>query len=197
MTHTLPTPEPGRARLLFARHGATAPNLAGLRCGGDLDPPLAEAGRRQAIALGRTLAALAEPPDLIVTSDLMRTRETASIVRAAIGPIELRVLPELRERSLGRWNLQPIADTEAALAAGETPPGGESRQAFALRVAEAMDLVYPALMKRRVLLVGSKGVARVLRDMAGCATAAPMGNAQLIELNLPLATGRLPLESLA
>ena len=197
MTTQTSSATPAAARLLFARHGATAPNLAGLRCGGDLDPPLAEAGRRQAVELGRALAALPEPPDLIVTSDLLRTRETAAIVRAAIGPLELRVLAGLRERSLGRWNLQPIADTEAGLASGQTPPGGESGQAFAERIRDALDLVYPALMQRRVLMVGSKGVGRVLRELAGAAPAAPLGNAQLIELSLPLALTRPPLESLA
>ena len=32
--------------VLFVRHGSTAPNLAGLRCGGDLDSPLTELGLR-------------------------------------------------------------------------------------------------------------------------------------------------------
>lgn len=180
--HDLDEPlPPGHARLLFARHGATGPNLAGLRCGGDLDPPLAEEGRRQAMNLARIVAARAPDLDLIVCSDLVRTRETAAIVRAALGPIELRLMPGFRERRLGRWNLRPIADTEAAMAAGETPPGGESRAAFSRRIHEALQLLAPAL-DRRVLLVASKGVGRVLREIAGMPPSAPLRNAELLDL---------------
>lgn len=39
-------------QLLFVRHGATAPNEAELRCGGDLDVPLSELGRAQAREAG-------------------------------------------------------------------------------------------------------------------------------------------------
>lgn len=177
-----PFPLPGPARLLFARHGATAPNLSGLRCGGDLDPPLAEEGRRQAMRLARVIAARTTPVDLIVCSDLVRTRETAAIIRAAIGPVEMRLMPGFRERRLGRWNLKPIADTEAAMAAGETPPGGESRQVFADRIAGALRDLTPAL-QRRVLLVASKGVGRVLRELAGLPPSAPLRNAELLELS--------------
>jgi probable phosphoglycerate mutase len=171
----------GHSRLLFARHGATAPNLAGLRCGGDLDPPLADEGRRQAMNLARVVAARAPGLDLIVCSDLVRTRETAAIVRAALGPVEMRLMPGFRERRLGQWNLKPIADTEAAMAAGATPPGGESRAAFALRIDEALQQLAPAL-DRQVLLVASKGVGRVLREIAGLAPAAPLRNAELLAL---------------
>lgn len=180
--HELDEPlPPGHARLLFARHGATGPNLAGLRCGGDLDPPLADEGRRQAMNLARIVAARVPDLDLIVCSDLLRTRETAAIVRAALGPIELRLMPGFRERRLGQWNLRSIAETEAAMAAGETPPGGESRATFALRIHDALQLLAPAL-ERRVLLVASKGVGRVLREFAGLPPAAPLRNAELLDL---------------
>src|SRR5882672_9744403 len=66
--------------LRFVRHGATGPNLAGLRCGGDLDVPLAEAGREQALEIARHVAALDPPIGLIVTSDLRRTRATAACI---------------------------------------------------------------------------------------------------------------------
>ena len=184
--HDLDDPlPPGHARLLFARHGATAPNLAGLRCGGDLDPPLAEEGRRQAMNLARVVAARAPDLDLIVCSDLVRTRETAAIVRAALGPIEMRLMPGFRERRLGHWNLKPIHETEAAMSAGETPPGGESREAFALRIGQALQALAPAL-ERRVLLVASKGVGRVLREIAGLPPSAPLRNAELLDLHFAL-----------
>jgi broad specificity phosphatase PhoE len=196
MTTSNCEPTPRQACLLFARHGATAPNLAGLRCGGDLDPPLADEGRRQAMRLARRVASRPEPLDLIVSSDLVRARETAAIVRAALGPIEMRLVPGFRERRLGAWNLQTIADTEHALAAGDCPPGGESSAEFADRIRAALELVRPEL-HRRVLLVASKGVGRVLRQLAGLTPTVPMVNAELIELHFPETTARTALQDAA
>lgn len=194
MSIASPSLPAGAARLLFARHGATAPNLAGLRCGGDLDPPLVEEGRRQAIELARVVAAWPEPIDLILCSDLLRTRETAAIVRAALGPVELRVVPAFRERSLGGWNLQSIADTEAELAAGHTPPGGESSAAFRSRITQALAHIAPVL-DRQVLLVGSKGVGRVLRELAGLPSRRPLANAELLELRFERTSHNDPIVS--
>lgn len=174
-----------RSRLLIVRHGATAPNLAGLRCGGDIDPPLTDTGRRQFIDVARRLAARADRIDLIICSDLLRTRESAAILRNALGNVELRLVPEFRERRLGQWNLRSVAETEPMLAAGQTPPGGESRAAFARRVEAGLRQIAPAL-DRRVLLVASKGVGRVLRELAGEPLSTPMANAELLELSFEL-----------
>lgn len=170
--------------LLFARHGATTANLAGLRCGGDLDLPLADGGREQARALARCVAALRPRIGLIVTSDLQRTRETASIVAAALGGVEIRVLPGWNERRLGAWNLQPIAQTQAALTAGLTPPGGEAEAEFGARIRAALQALQP-LRADRPLLIGSKGVARVLGELAGLPDRLALGNTELVSLNLP------------
>jgi probable phosphoglycerate mutase len=177
---TAPT-QAGTRVLLFARHGATEPNLAGLRCGGDLDPPLVDAGRAQARQLAHTVSRLAHQPRLIVTSDLQRTRQTAAIVAAALAGVELRVITGFGERRLGEWNLQPITDTEQQLARGDTPPGGESNAAFEARIQAALAGLAPEL-HRRVLLVASKGVGRVLRQLAGLAPRAPLANGELLEL---------------
>ena len=170
--------------LLFARHGATAMNLAGQRCGGDIDPPLAAAGLEQALQLAGAVAALPSPPGLVVTSDLLRARHTAEIVCQALGGVQLVVLPALRERSLGFWNLEPIEDTESALARGDTPPCGEAADDFRLRIEGALDELQPWL-DRRVLVVASKGVGRVLQALAGAMARTPLGNAELLELALP------------
>lgn len=170
--------------LLFARHGATAMNLAGQRCGGDIDPPLAAAGLEQAIQLATAVAALAAPPSLVVTSDLLRARHTAEIVCQALGGVQLVVLPSLRERSLGFWNLEPIEDTETALARGDTPPCGESADDFRQRIEGALQALQP-LLHQRVLVVASKGVARVLHALTGAPARAPLVNAELVEMTLP------------
>lgn len=167
--HTLPPyfpTAPGEHSLSFVRHGATEPNLAGLRCGGDLDVPLTDAGRRQAADVGRRLAALGRPIGLIVSSDLQRTRETARIVAAALPGVEVVIEAGFGERHLGTWNLRPIADTEAELQSGITPPGGESNEHFFERIALALETLLPRLAQRP-LLVGSKGVARALGELLG------------------------------
>jgi 2,3-bisphosphoglycerate-dependent phosphoglycerate mutase len=153
--------------LMFVRHGATAPNLAGLRCGGDLDVPLSETGRDQARLAAEQMRAMGWPVGVIVSSDLQRTRETARIIKDAFPNVELIIAPGFAERHLGEWNLLPIAETEDALNAGATPPGGESRAEFFDRIAAAVDTLLPRLshLSEPPLLVGSKGVARVLGEL--------------------------------
>lgn len=163
-------PFPRGTVLHFVRHGATAANLVGLRCGGDLDLPLTDAGRHQAQRVGRTLLQWRQPPTHIVTSDLQRTRETATLIAGVIGATRalpsLVVEPAFGERRLGDWNLTPSADTEAAMRAGLVPPGGESNDAFHDRIVGALDRVRH-LLTGSVLVVGSKGVARVLGEISG------------------------------
>lgn len=189
-------PNPGECRLLLARHGATAPNLSGLRCGGDIDPPLSAVGREQALQLARRLAALDERPRLIITSDLRRTGETADILRHELALDEVHVDAGFRERRLGAWNLQPIAATEADMNAGVTPPGGESRAEFAARVESAL-LRVAGLLERRAILVASRGVARVLRERSGTRGAPALDNGELVELHLTLPSGIVVAASLA
>ena len=172
--------------LNFMRHGATAPNLAGLRCGGDLDAPLTEIGRRQAVQGALRMHELRLPLGLIVSSGLQRSRETAQIVSRVLQGVATLVIPEFAERALGEWNLRTLAETEAALVEGLTPPGGESRAEFFERIAGAVQALLPRLPERP-LLVGSKGVARVLRELTGQGGANrghQMGNCELAHFDL-------------
>jgi phosphohistidine phosphatase len=94
-------------QLLLVRHAEAAP--------GDPDAlrPLTPSGREQARALGRRLADEGIRADAVVTSPLLRARETAALVAAPLG-----VAPEPDER------LAPgatVADVRAAVAGrGET-----------------------------------------------------------------------------
>ncbi len=169
--------------LRYLRHGATAPNLARLRCGGDLDVPLHAQGREQAIETAQHLAHIDPPIGLIITSHLRRARETATIIAAALPGVPVEVVPAFAERRLGQWNLHRIDDTQPWLDARMTPPGGESDAEFVLRVGRAVQAVKPWL-PLRPLLVGSKGVARVLGQLVGLPTRLDLGNAQLAEFRL-------------
>jgi probable phosphoglycerate mutase len=85
-------------RLYLARHGETEWNAIG-RLQGHTDVPLNDRGRQQA----RDLAAVARSLGIasVITSDLMRARDTGTIIAAELGLAQPRVIPELRERRFG------------------------------------------------------------------------------------------------
>jgi probable phosphoglycerate mutase len=120
-------------RILLARHGETQWNVEGRYQGKTFDIPLSEAGRAQALALGRRLRGLAI--HRAVASPLLRARQTAELAlgdRAAM----LAFDPRLVELSHGEWEGRLAAEIQAEQpdlrrAWRETPhlvrlPGGES-----------------------------------------------------------------------
>jgi 2,3-bisphosphoglycerate-dependent phosphoglycerate mutase len=187
----------GSMSLLFLRHGATALNAAGLRCGGDVDLPLAELGQLQSVQAAQQLAALRPRIGVIVVSGLQRTRQTAEIVAGLMPGVEIVVEPAFNERRLGAWNRRSIAETQAELEAGVTPPGGESNSEFCRRIRGAVGQTLLPRLRDRPLLVASKGVARVLRELARLDAAAPMGNATIAEFDLSVLMHEQTLEHAA
>ena len=176
-------PPPASCPLVFVRHGATEPNLAGLRCGGDLDAPLTEVGRREAVRAAQRIRAQGLRIGVIVASDLQRTRETAAIIAREFEGIEIVIEPGFAERRLGAWNLLPIVDTEPWLVRGLVPPGGESDEAFSSRIAAAVHTLLPR-GAQRPLLVGSKGVARVLGKLLSAPERAGFANGEVAQFEL-------------
>jgi probable phosphoglycerate mutase len=90
-------------RLLIWRHGRTEWNATG-RFQGQLDTPLDDTGREQAVRAAPHLVAAGVPPEdaLVVSSDLSRAAETAATLTALLG-VPLRLDPRLREHGLGSW----------------------------------------------------------------------------------------------
>ena len=86
--------------LLLARHGQSDWN-AERRWQGHADRPLTERGRAQAGALAERLADI--DLDAVYSSDLRRTRDTATVVADAQG-LEVREDPRLREVDVGSWS---------------------------------------------------------------------------------------------
>jgi 2,3-bisphosphoglycerate-dependent phosphoglycerate mutase len=177
------SPLPPR-QMILVRHGATEPNLAGLRCGGDLDVPLTALGREQARQAALRIRELGLPVGVIVASHLQRTRETAAIIGEALGCTEVVIEPGFAERRLGEWNLCTVAQTEAELLAGVTPPGGESNAALFERIVQATRVHILPRLRQRPLLVGSKGVARALREMLGMPGDTGLANGELLCFDL-------------
>src|SRR3982750_2741454 len=120
--------------LYFVRHGVTEPNFRGYRCGGDLDLPMMDIGCDQSYLLAKQIERMNLRVGVIVTAGLIRTRQTAAIISGVLGNVPVEIDPLLNERRLGQWNNRSIAETENALAAGVTPPGGESEAEFTARV---------------------------------------------------------------
>jgi len=89
--------------LILTRHGVTDWNRE-LRFQGQVDVPLNATGHEQARRLARRLAEEAVVADHLVSSDLVRTRQTAAPVLGALLPqlhIDALTDPGLREQDFG------------------------------------------------------------------------------------------------
>ena len=174
--------KPSDSGFFFIRHGQTAANRDGIRSGGDSDTHLTDLGRSQARMAGAILHRLGATPGLIVTAPLSRTLETADLLNVRLRR-EIRVVPDLIERRLGEWNGLSVEATQPTLAAGETPPGGESNTLFQTRVLGAFrDLA--GLYPQWPLIVSSRGVARILMEHAGHEGTTSLPNGAILRVTL-------------
>jgi broad specificity phosphatase PhoE len=122
--------------IVFARHGQTAPNRDGLVLG-RTDPELTEEGHRQAARLATALAG--EPVTAIVTSPLLRARQTAEAVAVVCGGGPVIVDQRLVEIDWGTWEGRPagslaVADVDRWRSDDGTAPEGESLDSLSRRV---------------------------------------------------------------
>jgi broad specificity phosphatase PhoE len=171
----------------MARHGESIGNVAwraaeadGLDEAGvsmrDADVPLSATGRRQAVALGRRLAALpvAGRPTAVLSSPYVRAAETARIALAEIGGPPVRYDERLRDRETGvlypltRRGIEARFPEEAARKrlVGKfyyRPPGGESWADVALRLRGALSDVERDHPDGRVLVVAHDAVVVLTR----------------------------------
>ncbi len=134
-------------RIYLVRHGQTSWNSSG-RAQGHTDVPLDPEGLDQARKLGWAFEGV--PVDRVLTSDLVRSTETAEPLAKAVG-VRYEARSDLRERSFGEWEGQMFTDLawqirDRATAAGVStleirPPGGESF----MDVWQRLDPVYDLL----------------------------------------------------
>lgn len=173
-------------RMAIIRHGQTAYNQQEIRCGGDIDIDLTPHGEAQMIETGKTLAETLPEIDVIISSPLRRTLQSAAIIQRFL-PRPLFERPELVERRLGEWNGLSIKETEPWLRAKQTPPGGESDLDFTARALAFLDWLAPQPYKFP-LVVSSKGIARVLCKRLEGLDGMLLGNGEV--LTLPLSSFR-------
>lgn len=172
----------GTLRIYLARHGETDWNLEG-RLQGGTDTALNATGRKQAQELAVRLRGLAL--DVVYSSALRRSRETADIAR---GAVPLVSLPGLNERRLGKFEGQRLAYSTTGGTGGgratsdpitaeyerrakdpnDTLDGGESLLQFDARVAAAVKEIRARHRSGSLLIVGHGVTNRmILRALLG------------------------------
>jgi probable phosphoglycerate mutase len=179
-------------RVLLARHGQTAWNLAGRRQGRH-DSPLTAAGLAQAHLHAELLRDT--DIDLICTSPLGRARATAEIIAEAAG-VPVRVHHGLAEVHHGAYT--GLTGAEIAHRAPERArdkyhwrfPGGESYADADHRAAAALHAI--AADARRPLIVSHEMIGRMLvRNLLGEPPAAALARDQPHGVVYEVADGRL------
>jgi len=135
--------------LILVRHGRTAANAAGL-LQGRRDNPLDDVGLLQAEAV----AAAVGPVDAVVSSPLLRARQTARAFGDAVEPDE-----RFTELDYGEWEARPVADVplETWMAWRNDPdfrpPGGETLRELGQRVRSGLEDLAVEAAERRVVVV--------------------------------------------
>ena len=173
---------------VMARHGATAYSVEKRFSGrGGADMPLAPIGLAQARALAHELHQRGGA-DVIVTSPLLRTRQTAEIVAGVIdAPVHVEA--DFEECSFGEWDGLTFTEVQARwpehvdewLASTDiAPPGGESFAEVRARVDRGRRKVIEEFGAQRIIVVAHVTPIKV---MVGLAVDAPLTSLFRMELS--------------
>jgi broad specificity phosphatase PhoE len=156
-----------RGTAILMRHGETPWNREG-RVMGRNPVELSESGRAQveaAAALAHSLKL-----DLIVTSPLIRARQTAEIIAGRVGGLEITEDPAIAEVSYGRWEgmtYHELIDDPHYAVYRESPvdyptPGGETIPHVQARGVAAIHRAVEANPGRRILFVSHGDIIRTV-----------------------------------
>ena len=108
-------------QLILVRHGIAEDAGPGQA---DADRALTQRGRERVVAVAGTLATLLGPVDRLVSSDLLRARQTADLLAEALTPVERTVFPGLAPEGAPRgvyaW-LQGEPAVETTILVGHEP----------------------------------------------------------------------------
>lgn len=143
--------------LIIVRHGRTAFNAQGL-LQGRADNPLDEVGRAQAAAVGDHLAPLLDAETVIISSPLVRARDTAARIAERVG-VDVVVDERWIEVSYGVYEGVPQRDVPAEVWTKWrsdphfAPEEGETLAAVQERVAEACEDLMRTLSGRTAVVV--------------------------------------------
>ncbi len=141
------------------RHGEAESNVKDILSSGPENPHhLTEKGKKQVKKTANTISS--DPPDVIVTSDILRAKETAEIIADVCGISSEHIVEDarLRELDFGDLNLRP-ADEYRGLFDDWTDtfenriPGGESYVDVKRRLGALMDELEMKYSGKRILIV--------------------------------------------
>lgn len=152
---------------LLMRHGETAWNREG-RVMGRNPVELDEHGRAQveaAVPFARLIA-----PEVIITSPLIRARQSAEIIARGLGGIPVMEEPQISEVQYGRWEgeiYHDLIEDPDYLRYREHPldtptPGGETIAQVQSRGVEAIRRAIAANPSRRILFVSHGDIIRTV-----------------------------------
>ncbi len=157
-----------RKPFILIRHGETEFNKNHL-IGGKTDIPLTEKGREQARAAQEIVSKYNY--DVIVTTSLIRAKETADIL---FPDLPKEIIADLRERDWGNFEgesqqIQPPYE--------ETPPNGEAWEDFCKRVVNALNDILTRY--EAPIIIAHSGIFRVIQQLAkGSPYGARVGNVE-------------------
>ncbi|XP_013599331.1 PREDICTED: phosphoglycerate mutase-like protein 4 [Brassica oleracea var. oleracea] len=148
--------------IVVVRHGETSWN-AERKIQGHIDVELNDAGRQQAVRVAERLSK--EPRiSYVYSSDLKRAFETAQIIAAKCGNLEVITDPDLRERHLGDMQGLVYQEASKAFLSNRTdvdiPGGGESLDKLYDRCTSALQRIGDKHKGERVVVVTHGGAVR-------------------------------------
>jgi probable phosphoglycerate mutase len=151
--------------LILVRHGETDANRK-RRFQGHVDVPLNAIGKLQAERLAARFRT-EDQIDTIVTSDLVRARQTAVPISTALSAGAVSVMSALREQSFGIFDGMSVQDIQQLhpqewerwlrFEADQAPPAGETTRAFQARVLSALKAIAERQSPGNTVLVVTHG----------------------------------------
>jgi len=158
-------------KLYLIRHGQTQANVDGVFCGSS-DIALTLQGEMQAQHVARQLAS--SPIDVLIHTDMRRSRQTASIIGQG-RDIIIEPQPLLREMAFGDWEMRHHKELEASEAEGyqqwcqdwqqATVPHGESFTEFTGRIRQALQQIHLRPQENHIAIVAHQGSLSLLLAM--------------------------------
>lgn len=150
-------------KLLLIRHGECEANIQGVVAGGGNDSPLTSQGRADAQLALAQVKKSSYRIDAIVSSPLSRAKDTANIIAAGLGGMEVIVCNSFTELNVGTASGMPLADYFALEKSGEPIPSAEVPQQFFDRVQIGLrELKERYEEDDTVLLVSHNGTCRMI-----------------------------------
>lgn len=183
---------PGTAptRIILVRHGETDHTTDKKFSGGlaSANPPLNSLGRQHVRETAEWLATVADQVDVVISSPVRRTLESAEIVAQVLGKDEVLVDDGFAEMEFGRWDgltFMEVSekypdDLKAWFGSMDVPPGGgESFRTVEARVLAGLERVIEAHAGRTVVLVSH---VTPIKTLVAHALGAPLEAVYRLEL---------------